>query len=163
MRLLKWPNLASSYARSIVEERLSTIVAKVLGVSESGTLATIKRLQGDDTNCQKSAVERRPVNEQFALLMKASGIVRPTAPRVEIHALLGWKLDRDGARSPRLALCLLEKAMAAARNRERSGGEASPDRFGLTTPALELAMAKQELTGAQVSRAFVDQGHLGPP
>src|SRR5665213_1887603 len=52
--------------------------------------------------------------------MVASGIVRPTPPRVEIHALLDWELDREGARSPRLALCLLEKAMAAARNWQRS-------------------------------------------
>src|ERR1019366_6673150 len=56
----------------------------------------------------------------------AGGIVRPTPPRVEIHALLGWRLDREGARSPRLALCLLEKAMAAARNRERSGAKRAP-------------------------------------
>lgn len=34
--------------------------------------------------------------------------------------------DRDGARSPRLALCLLEKAMGAARNRERRGAEPAP-------------------------------------
>ena len=52
-------------------------------------------------------------------------------------------MDREGARSPRLALCLLEKATAAARNRERSGGEASPDRFGLTPLGLLL---EQEVT-----------------
>ena len=76
----------------------------------------------------------------------SKGTVRPTAPRVEIQVLFGWKLDREGARSPRLALCLLEKAMAAARNRERSGGEASPDEFGLTTPV------------TQINRARTDQG-----
>src|ERR1019366_7808876 len=73
----------------------------------------------------------------------SSGTVKPNARRAEVHSLLGWELDREGARSPRLALCLLEKAMAAARNRERSGGEASPNRFGLTPLGLLL---EQEVT-----------------
>jgi hypothetical protein len=63
-----------------------------------------------------------------------AGVVRTKVPRVEIHALLGWKLNRESAGPPHFALCLLEKVMAAARNRERSEGEASPNIFCLTTP-----------------------------
>jgi hypothetical protein len=64
----------------------------------------------------------------------ALGSVKPNAFGGDFHDLLGERPDIEGARSPRLVLCLFKKAMAAARNRERGEGEARSGAFGLTTP-----------------------------
>ena len=62
------------------------------------------------------------------------GSVKPNEIRLDFHNLLGLLQDIEHARSPRLALCFNEKAMAAARNRGRSRSEARPAQFGLTIP-----------------------------
>jgi hypothetical protein len=62
------------------------------------------------------------------------GSVKPNAFGGDFHDLLGERPDIEGARSPRLVLCLFKKAMAAARNRERGEGDARSGAFGLTTP-----------------------------
>jgi len=64
--------------------------------------------------------------------------------------------DDECARSPRLALCFHEKAMAAARNRERSGGEARSGRFGLTIPQQAILRHSAALIG--VLDAMEDAG-----
>jgi hypothetical protein len=67
--------------------------------------------------------------------MVTAGSVKPNAFDGDFHDLLGERPDIEGARSPRLVLCLFKKAMAAARNRESGEGEARSGAFGLTTPA----------------------------
>jgi hypothetical protein len=63
------------------------------------------------------------------------GSVKPNAFGGDFHDLLGERPDIEGARSPRLVLCLFKKAMAAARNRVCGEGEARSGAFGLRTPS----------------------------
>lgn len=52
----------------------------------------------------------------------------------DFQDLLGEKPDMEIVSRRDRVLSLFKKAMAAARNRDLGRGEASPDRFGLTTP-----------------------------
>ena len=84
-----------------------------------------------------------------------NGSVKPNAFGGDFHDLLGERPDIEGARSPRLVLCLFKKAMAAARNRERGEGEARSGAFGLTTPSgaiKEVAGKAQDKVGNAIKR-----------
>jgi len=78
--------------------------------------------------------------------MASKGTVKPNEIGRDFHHLLGGLPDIEPARSLRLALCFHEKAMAAARNRERSGGEARPAPFGLTVPDCRLPWSVRSRT-----------------
>jgi len=64
----------------------------------------------------------------------ADGVVKPNGRSADFHRLLGARSEIEDVKPVRHFLLLFKKAVAAARNRERSSGEALARRFGLTTP-----------------------------
>ena len=62
----------------------------------------------------------------------ADGVVKPIGRSADFHRLLGARWEIEDVQPARHFLLLFK--IAAARNRERSRGEARARRFGLTTP-----------------------------
>src|ERR1019366_1647310 len=62
-----------------------------------GVLSPLTSAHADATDQPNLSRRGRAVGAHAVGASGGEGIVRPTAPRVEIHVLLGWKLDRVGA------------------------------------------------------------------